>query len=42
MDGMNLGLMIISAIRAIGLLQVIAWAVVVIGNPSSDLFYARP
>ena len=38
MDSMTLGLLIIGSIGALGLIQLIAWAVVVIRNPSLDFF----
>jgi hypothetical protein len=40
MESMNLGMLIVSSIGAIGLIQTILWTFVVIRNPSFD--YLRP
>ena len=42
MDSLTLGLLIIGSIGAIGLLQLIAWTVVVVRNPNFDFLQPEP
>jgi len=40
MDGASLGMLIVGSITVIGLIQLLAWIVTIIKNPSFD--YMRP
>jgi hypothetical protein len=40
MDGTSLGVLIVGSITVIGLIQLCAWTVIIIKNPSFD--YMRP